>query len=136
MAEIEKSREIKREDRDRSVVAERTKPGRIYIPNVDISEDKEGLVLYADVPGAGEGDISLTLENDVLTIEAKVAQDNKDGHRLSYAEYGIGDYYRSFTINEAVDRDRIEAKIKDGVLKIILPKAEAVKPKQIKIQAE
>ncbi len=52
-------------------------------------------------------------------------------HRLVYAEYGIGDFYRSFTITEAVDRDKIEARLKDGVLKIILPKAEASKPKQI-----
>lgn len=136
MAELEKTREVKRQELDQNITTERTKPGALYIPNVDICEDKDSLVLYADVPGAGEGDIKVTLENDILTIEAKVAPEKRDMHRLVYAEYGIGDFYRSFTITEAVDRDKIEARLKDGVLKIILPKAEASKPKQIRIQAE
>ncbi len=136
MAELEKTREVKRQEIDQNISTERTKPGALYIPNVDICEDKEKLVLFADVPGAGEEDIKVTLENDILTIEAKVGPEKRDSHMLAYAEYGIGDFYRSFTITEAVDRDKITARIKDGILKITLPKAEAAKPKQIKIQAE
>ncbi len=136
MADVEKSREVKKQEAGGGVATERTRTGRIYMPNVDISEDREGLTLYADLPGAGDEDVSVTLENDVLTIEAKVSPPAKVGdHRLSYAEYGVGDYFRAFTITEPIDRDRIEAKMKDGVLRIVLPKKEEAKPKQIKIQA-
>jgi HSP20 family molecular chaperone IbpA len=135
MAEVEKSREVKKQEAGGNVVTERTRTGRIYMPNVDISEDRDSLVLYADLPGAGDEDVSVTLENDVLTIEAKILPEKTDVHRLSYAEYGIGDYFRAFTINEPIDRDRIEAKMKDGVLRIVLPKKEEAKPKQIKIHA-
>ncbi len=134
MAELEKNREVKRQDQGQGLVSERTKTGNVYLPNVDICEDKDGLTLYADVPGAGDGDIEITLENDVLTIKAKIVPEKADSRRLAYAEYGVGDFYRSFTLTEAVDRDRIEASIKDGVLRVVLPKAEAVKPKQIKIK--
>ena len=58
-----------------------------------------------------------------------------EGHALGYSEYGVGDYFRSFVLTEAVDRDRIEATIKDGVLLITLPRAEAAKPKHIPIRA-
>lgn len=135
MAEVEKSREAKRPESSGNVVTERTRTGRIYMPNVDISEDADSLILYADLPGAGDEDVCITLENDVLTIEAKVVPEKSDAHRLSYAEYGIGDYFRSFTINEPIDPEKIEAKMKDGVLRIVLPKKEEAKPRQIKIQA-
>jgi len=136
MAEVEQSREVKKQESGGGVVTERMRTGRIYMPNVDIVEDRDNLTLYADLPGAGDEDVSVTLENDVLTIEAAVSPEKSDAHRLSYAEYGTGDYFRSFTINEPIDRDRIEAKMKDGVLRIVLPKKEEAKPKQIKIQAE
>jgi len=136
MTEAEKSREVKKQEAGGSVATERTRTGRIYMPNVDISEDRDKLALYADLPGVGDEDVRVTLENDVLTIEAKVSPVEIGDHRLSYAEYGVGDYFRSFTITEPIDRDRIEAKMKDGVLRIVLPKKEEAKPKQIKIQAE
>jgi len=136
MAEVEKSREVKKQEAGGGVATERTRTGRIYMPNVDISEDRDSLTLYADLPGAGDEDVSVTLENDVLTIEGKVSPVKVGDRRLSYAEYGVGDYFRAFTITEPIDRDRIEARMKDGVLRIVLPKKEEAKPKQIKIQAE
>ncbi|HNR51554.1 MAG: Hsp20/alpha crystallin family protein [Bacteriovoracaceae bacterium] len=135
MAEVEKSREAKKQETPGNIITERIRTGRIYMPDVDISEDRDNLVLYADLPGAGDEDVSVTLENDVLTIEAKILPEKSDAHRLSHAEYGTGDYFRSFTINEPIDREKIEAKMKDGVLRIVLPKKEEAKPKQIKIHA-
>jgi HSP20 family protein len=76
----------------------------------------------------------VTLENDVLTIEAQVDDVSFDKHNITYTEYGVGDYYRAFTLNEAVDRDKIEARMKNGVLSIVLPKAEAVKTTSIPIK--
>lgn len=117
-----------------NVVTEKTKNAVTYIPNVDISETKEGLVILADLPGVGENDVNVSLENDVLSIEAHVTPDTMNGHKLAYREYGIGDYSRAFTINEHIDRDKIEARMKDGVLRIVLLKAESAKPKTIPIQ--
>ncbi|MBN2297302.1 MAG: Hsp20/alpha crystallin family protein [Deltaproteobacteria bacterium] len=116
-----------------SVVTEKTKNTATYIPNVDISETKESLVIFADIPGATEDSIQVTLDNDILTIDARVAPETINAHKLTYREYGVGDYSRAFTINESIDREKIEAKIKDGVLRIVLPKAEAAKPKTIPI---
>lgn len=117
-----------------NVVTENTKNTVTYIPNVDISETKEGLVILADLPGVGENDVNVSLENDVLSIDAHVTPVTTNGHKLAYREYGTGDYNRAFTINETIDRDKIEARMKDGVLRIVLPKAEAAKPKTIPIQ--
>lgn len=131
--ENEKKGLEKTKDVAEGVVMERTKNTVTYSPNVDISETKDSLVIMADLPGADEKDIRLTLENDVLSIEAQVSPEAMNGYKPAYREYGIGDYRRAFTINEAIDGGRIEAKMKDGVLHIVLPKAEAAKPKSIPI---
>ncbi len=123
----------KTKDTAEGVVMERTKNTVTYTPNVDISETKDSLVITADLPGAGENDVKVTLENDVLSIEAQVTSEPMNGYKLSYREYRVGDYRRAFTINEAIDGSRIEANMKDGVLHIVLPKAEAAKPKSIPI---
>jgi len=115
-------------------VAERTKDRRTYVPDVDILEDANNLYIYADMPGADDKGVNITLENDVLTIEAQVGDLKFDKHNVTYTEYGIGDYYRAFTLNEAFERDKIEAKMKNGVLSIVLPKAEAVKARNIPIK--
>ena len=119
-----------------SVVTEKTKNTATYIPSVDISESKEQLIIFADIPGASENDVQVTLDNDILTIDARVTPETINGHKMTYREYGVGDYSRAFTINEVIDRDRIEAKIKDGVLRVVLPKAAAAKPKTIPITKE
>jgi len=123
----------KTKDTAEGVVMERTKNTVTYTPNVDILETKNGLEITADLPGAGENDVNVTLENDVLSIEAQVTSESMNGYKLSYREYGVGDYRRAFTINEAIDGSKIKAKMKDGVLHIVLPKAEAAKPKSIPI---
>lgn len=135
MADMEKAHEVEKKEAEKGIMTERTKTGRVYMPNVDIIEDRDALLLITDVPGASDEDVSIMLENDVLTIEAKVKPEDIGPRRAAYAEYGVGDYYRSFTITEAVDREKIEARIRDGVLRITLPKAEAAKPKQIRITA-
>jgi HSP20 family protein len=134
MAEPSKSLKPEKAQAQEATVAERTKDRRTYIPVVDILEDTNNLYIYADMPGADDRSVNITLENDVLTIEAQVADVSFDKHNVTYAEYGIGDYYRAFTLNEPFDRDKIEAKMKNGVLSIILPKAEAVKTRSIPIK--
>jgi HSP20 family molecular chaperone IbpA len=133
MAETKKNLE-KTQVPDTSV-AERTKDRVVFTPAVDILEDANNLYIYADMPGADDKGVNITLENDVLTIEAQVGEVTFDKHSTTYTEYGIGDYHRAFTLNEAFERDRIEAKMKNGVLSIVLPKAEAVKTRSIPIKA-
>ncbi|MCG6552321.1 MAG: Hsp20/alpha crystallin family protein [Candidatus Magnetominusculus sp. LBB02] len=114
---------------------ERTRAARVYTPAVDIIvKDKEVLVT-ADMPGVDDKSIDITLEKNVLTIYGKVDVGVPEKYRATYVEYGVGDYSRSFTLSEEVDRQRIEATVKNGVLKLILPMAEAAKTKKIEVKA-
>jgi HSP20 family protein len=115
---------------------ERTKARKVYTPDVDIVERKDDIVVTADMPGVDDKSIDITLEKNVLTIYGTVAPELPENHRLAVSEYGIGDYQRSFTLTDEVDRERIQASVKNGVLKIVLPKAEALKTRKIAVQAE
>lgn len=114
--------------------AERTRCGRCYRPNVDILEKPEELLVLADVPGATPETIDVKFENGVLTIHAQVEprQDAQTQYLLN--EYGVGDFHRSFDVSEAVDAAKITAEYAEGVLTLHLPKAEAVKPRVVKVQ--
>jgi len=118
------------------VETERTKNGKVYIPKVDIFETKESIVLIADMPGVDETSVDISLEKNILTINGTVTSTNFEGYTLVYTEYDTGDYQRAFTISDEVDRDKIEATVKNGVLKITLYKAEQAKAKKIAISAE
>jgi HSP20 family protein len=76
------------------------------------------------MPGVDENSVDITLEQNVLTINGYVAPVEPEGYRLAYAEYRVGDYQRRFTISDQTDRDKIEAMMKDGVLRLHLPKME------------
>jgi HSP20 family protein len=114
---------------------ERTDPRRVFKPDVDITEHKENTVLFADLPGVNEQTLDITLEKNIVTIRGKVESDMPAGYRLAYGEYEIGDYERAFTLSDEVDKDRIQATIKNGVLKLILPKAAAAKARKIAVNA-
>lgn len=112
--------------------AMRTAP--VYRPATDIYEDDDRVVIAADMPGVRPDGIDITLERRVLTIRGRVDDHAPDGYRRVYAEYGIGDFERVFTLSEEIDQDRIEARQKDGVLFLELPKAAAAKPKRIEVR--
>lgn len=117
------------------VATEGTRNRRIYVPKTDIYETKDSIVLIADMPGVDEKSVDVTLEKNVLTIQGRVEPDTYEDHSLAYYEYDTGDYQRAFTISDEVDRDKIEATVKHGVLRVILPKAEPVKAKKITIKS-
>jgi len=106
---------------------------RIYMPRVDVYETKDSIVLVADMPGVDDKSLDITLEKDTLRIKGTVATDGLKDHRVYRVEYGVGDYERVFRIGEAVDHDHIAASMKDGLLNVMLPKAEAVKAKKIPV---
>ncbi len=102
---------------------ERTRDSRLYVPRVDIFEDDEAIHLLADIPGADENSIDITLEKNVLTIDAEVHAEKPQDYSLTYAEYGIGGFRRKFNLSNEIDQEKIVAEVKDGVLKLILPKS-------------
>ena len=115
---------------------ERTRSKKLYTPPVDITEEKDSLFLIADMPGVDEHSVDITLEKNVLTIYGRVEPDVPDNHRLVSAEYGIGDYQRTFTLSDEIDREKIQASVKNGVLRLTLPKAEAAKTRKMPVNAE
>ena len=114
--------------------AEHTRSGRYYRPNVDILDQADELVLLADLPGADGDAIDIHFEDGELTIHAKVEprQDEKTGYLLH--EFGVGDFYRTFRISEALDASKITAEYTDGVLTLRLPKTEEARPRKIAVQ--
>ena len=113
---------VKREADDQGG-AEGAGPRRTYTPAVDILEKKDEITVTADMPGADERSVDITLEKNMLTIRGRVQPQVPEGCRLAFEEYVPGDYQRAFTIGEEIDRDRITASLKNGVLRLTLPKA-------------
>lgn len=130
----EPTKEILKKEAERPAI-ERTRAQRAYTPPVDIIEKKSEILVLADVPGVDETSVDITLENDVLSIYAKVEAGAPDKVELVLAEYGIGDYQRMFTISNEIDRGKIRASVKDGVLRVVLPKAPPAKTKKIAVKA-
>ena len=104
--------------------AERTRERLAFVPRADIYETNDAIVVVTDMPGVDESALDIALENDVLTINGYVEPEYPQGYGLAYAEYRVGDYQRSFTVSNKIDQSKIEATLKDGVLRLHLPKAE------------
>lgn len=113
---------------------ERTRSGRTFIPATDILENDNEIVLKADMPGADEKSIDITLESGQLTITGCVGPEQIPDMESVYAEYETGDYYRAFTLSDTIDQGKIQAKFRDGVLTLTLPKAEQAKSRKIEVK--
>jgi HSP20 family protein len=109
---------------------------RVYMPRVDIAESNDAFVVLADMPGVDEKNVEIVCENDTLTIRGKVEPQEFAGHRSAWQEYGEGNYERAFTLSNDVDRDGISAVMKNGVLKLTLPKGGPAKTRKIEVKAE
>ncbi|MCE5336559.1 MAG: Hsp20/alpha crystallin family protein [Desulfobacteraceae bacterium] len=114
---------------------ESTKNVPVFIPAVDIYESENSLTLLADMPGVPLGNVDIDLNADQLTIRGSVPQRPENSGKILFQEYCVGDYYRQFTLSNEIDREKIQASMKDGVLKLVLPKAEAAKPRKIAVTA-
>jgi len=135
MTDEAKTIEVKNEAPLVEEQSERLRERRVYTPRTDIYETKDALVLEMDVPGADDQSVEIVLEKNVLTVSAYPAFERPADLTLAYAEYGEGDYQRSFTLSNEIDREHIEAKVANGVLHLRLPKAPSVKPQKITIKA-
>ena len=134
MSEQTKEFETEKEEIAPPEGVESIRPGRTYVPRVDIYENSEGIWMWADLPGADENTLEITLEKSVLTLDAQVLLPWPKGYDLAHLEYETGNYHRAFKLSETVDQDKIEAKIKNGVLKLHMPFAAGPQKRQIQVQ--
>lgn len=134
MADITKEMQKRESELEKGV--ERTRAEKVYTPVVDIMEQKNDIVLIADMPGVDEHSVDITLEKNLLTIYGHVEPNIPENHKLAIAEYGVGDYQRTFTISDEIDKEHIRASVKDGVLKLTLPKAKDAKTKKIPVTGQ
>src|SRR5215831_20530534 len=100
----------------RTETRERTPDRPVFVPPADIYETRDNIVVVAEMPGVAPDGVDITLERRVLTIRGRNAGREHTGYQRVYNEYADGDYERVFTLSENIDRDRIEATLKDGVL--------------------
>jgi HSP20 family molecular chaperone IbpA len=103
------------------------------VPSVDIYETTEGLILLADLPGVAKEDLDVSVENNTLTLRGDSS--HRIGGEAIYREYELGTFFRQFELGEKVDREKITADLKHGVLTLKLPKAQEAKPRRIEVKA-
>lgn len=128
-------REIKVKDKQEvSAPAEQTKPGPVYTPDVDIFESETGITLLADMPGVKSDNLNIDLRENVLTLSGDVEAYIGETEQAIDLEYGLGRYYRQFNLSEVIDQSRIEADLRDGVLRLSLPKVEKATPRKIEVR--
>jgi HSP20 family protein len=109
------------------------RPGRTYVPQVDIYENPKSLWLWVDMPGVTEQNIDVHVNKNVLSIEGQVAVAEYAELTPLYTEYNIGNYARQFTLSDTIDTEKIAARMHDGVLELELPKAEHAQPRRIQV---
>lgn len=117
-------------------VPEQTRPGPVYTPAVDIFENESSITVLADMPGVKPKDLKIDLRESVLTLSGHVTPPEMPERRNVLREYETGTFFRQFTLSEMIDQARIDAKLKDGVLRLELPKLERAKPRQITVKTE
>jgi len=130
-----KRKEIQKTEPLEVAKVEQTRPGVVYTPAVDIFETPDALTLLADMPGVKPTNLRIDLRAGVLTLAGVVEARPQAGRESLFVELEPGNYYRQFTLSDVIDQSRIEAKLTDGVLRLHLPKVEAVKPRQITVKA-
>ena len=134
MAKNDQVMEVQKQEEAPAEEMERTRSRRTFVPRADIFETDKEIFVLADIPGANEKTVDITLEKNVLSITAFVEPTIPSGFEVAYAEYEEGDYQRSFRLSDEIDRDKIEAIVKDGVLRLNLPKSQEARVKKIAVQ--
>ena len=135
MADTESKALQAKEKSELATSAEQTRPGRVFTPAVDIFETDKEITLLADMPGVKAGDLDIDLRESVLTLDGDVASPERSDEVDVIREYGTGKYYRQFTLSQVIDQAKIDAELKDGVLRLRLPKVEAATPRRIAVKS-
>ena len=108
----------------------------IFTPPIDIYESDEGLVLHADLPGVSLDTLELQVQDNKLTLFGRVKPAVPPGATILHQEYEVGDFLRSFILSDEVDHERITATLNNGVLKVLLPKAQRPEPRRIQVNTD
>src|SRR6185437_1930245 len=112
---------------------ETTVPARTFLPATDIFETAEALTIVMEMAGVDKQHLEVSVEDGVLNVEGRLEFAKYEGMQPVYTEYNIGHYRRSFSVSGKVDQGRITAQMKDGVLTLVLPKAEEAKARRIAV---
>jgi HSP20 family protein len=112
--------------------AERQQP--FVVPPVDVFENESGITLLADLPGVARDRLGVRVDGETLVIEATASVPQPEGMQLVYGEAQYPSYRRQFTLSRELDASRIEASLKDGVLKLSIPKLEEARPRRVEVQ--
>jgi HSP20 family protein len=124
-----------KEKQEVAAPAEQTRPGLVFTPEVDIFETDHEITVLADMPGVAADGVNIELRDGVLTLNGDVKPWEGPDESDVLIEFEIGKYYRQFTLSDAIDQNKIDAKLEDGVLRLALPKAQKAVPRQITITA-
>lgn len=123
------------EKRAETAPAEQTRSEPHFTPAADIVETAESLVVLMDMPGVGKDDVEVGLDQGVLSVFGRARSRKLDeGFRPVYAEYQPGHYQRSFQLGDEIDAEKIEASMRDGVLRLVLPKSAGAQARRIEIK--
>jgi HSP20 family protein len=124
-----------REKQDMTAEPEHTKPGLLFTPAVDIFENDRELTVIADLPGVKSENLEIDLRKNTLSIIGDVETPEGPGEIDHIREFRTGRFFRQFTLSEVIDQNKIEASVKNGILRLRLPKMEKAVPRKIMVQA-
>ncbi|WP_025599447.1 Hsp20/alpha crystallin family protein [Burkholderia sp. WSM2230] len=113
---------------------ERAQSGVTLTPPVDVSEDSQGITLWADLPGVTKDRLSVNVQDGNLYIEAQAMVPTPAGLRLQYAEIREPRFARAFSLGADFDTSKIDANLKDGVLKLTIPRHDEARPRRIEVR--
>ena len=126
--EVQPKRELEKKE-------ESTTPVRSFVPNTDIFETEDALMVVMELPGVDREHAEITVEDNVLSVSGRIDFSKYDKLQPVYTEYNIGHYWRTFSLSpSSIDEQSIRADMKDGVLTLTLPKAERIKPRRIQLR--
>jgi HSP20 family molecular chaperone IbpA len=112
---------------------EATFPTRMFVPATDIFESDHALTMLVEMPGVSKESIEVKVEGDILTIDGRIDFSKYEGLQPLYTEYNVGNFSRTFQLSNEIEQAGIKAELKDGVMRLVLPKAERAKPRRIEI---
>ena len=104
------------------------------LPPVDVFEDSTGITLYADLPGVSKDRLNLQVDGETLTIEGEMTFQMPQGMEATHAEVSVPRFRRTFSLSKELDTDKLQAELKQGVLKLRIQKADHAKPRKIAVQ--
>lgn len=115
---------------------EQTKTGLTFIPSVDIFENEEALTMMAEMPGVNQEGLHIDLKDNQISILGEVAELTGHQERILLKEFDTGRFFRQFNLSEVIDQSKISAHLRNGILKLVLPKVEKAKPRRIEVKVE